>query len=265
MSGKAGLGRFRWLAILLFLYMANNVYLMLVQKQYIPGLLPYASFLPVPVELSRDESVIKLQNLEKRPLISVRAYEGMMAKAWDPYEFQPAGRFALFYNIYVAPDAEAKTKRIIEEQLREFGSSSVVSNGPVDLYYNTFGTPLNEAYMKGVCKKSSLNCHLMQHRDVGFEDMTLQRLHEYCVQNTDSNVFYFHSKGSFHDLDDPNYSQKSWRWHMTKVGSLVDDHRLTRISNTFFGVAYISIIFSIASFDISLFFPPGHLQRHVRQ
>ena len=64
----------------------------------------------------------------------------------------------------------------------------------------------------------ALDCELMEHYESGYEDLTLQRLYEYCTttDNDDDErwrdrVTYIHNKGSFHE----GRGQDSWRYHGT--------------------------------------------------
>jgi len=61
----------------------------------------------------------------------------------------------------------------------------------------------------------------MQHYPHGHEDLTLNRVHEFCVTNPDLQVIYVHTKGTFHyDGSGPGFDgQDRWRRHMTEAAT----------------------------------------------
>jgi hypothetical protein len=107
-----------------------------------------------------------------------------------------------------------------KEQMDFIGSSPAASHSggkPVILYYNTIGKQgaLNSTYMHHLCsERNKLMCVHMKHYRGGFEELTLQRLYEYCLYqgaSDSSKVIYIHNKGSFHSRDGTN---RRWRTHM---------------------------------------------------
>ena len=137
------------------------------------------------------------------------------------YDFQPLknSRLAIFYNIFIPPDDEpgaARAKNIIEEQIDQLGCSYATLN-KVSLYYITVGAPLSLEWMDQVCTRNQLQCRHIAHHSTGYEDLTLQQVYDFCQEeeHTDFRVLYMHSKGSYHDVETIEWSQSSWRWHMT--------------------------------------------------
>jgi hypothetical protein len=145
---------------------------------------------------------------------------------FDPSTSPP---FVIFYNIYVAPKNIEKGIHIVQEQLGQIGRSHATSwkDRRPTIYYNTIGAPaLNATYMNELCSQQNLICKKMRHYESAFEEVTLQRLYNFCTTyDTNSNnesssssssssfrVVYMHNKGSFNDRDGQN---EIWRRHMT--------------------------------------------------
>ena len=153
--------------------------------------------------------------------LEVREKEESNFKQHTKFNFRPNNltRFAIFYNIFVANDdvGEQRAKRIIAEQLDQVGSSSVNVRGTVTLFYNTIGRSLEDDYITSLCKRNHLDCRHMQHYAKGYEDLTLQRIHEFCDIHDNYRVIYMHSKGTYHDWEYEDFSQNTWRWHMTSA------------------------------------------------
>jgi hypothetical protein len=139
--------------------------------------------------------------------------------------------FAIFYNIYIPPDtvtgdqgqAVRNALRIVQEQMTQVGesyaaTSALRNNQTLTVYYNTIGhaTALNATYMSHVCSKASKNnslrCQHMQHYDQAYEEVTLERVQEYCHRHESHKAIYMHSKGSYHSYGGKN---EGWRRHMT--------------------------------------------------
>ena len=128
--------------------------------------------------------------------------------------------FAVFYNIFI-PDDEEKAQnalRIVQEQINQVGESYVASLGPnktATLFYNTIGKPdtLTATYMQQLCGQHNLICKHMSHYESGFEEVTLQPLHEFCSIHDDYRVAYIHNKGSYHEHGDKR--NEYWRRHGT--------------------------------------------------
>jgi hypothetical protein len=134
---------------------------------------------------------------------------------------------AIFYNIYIPTTPESFTQRaldIVQEQVDQVGESYVgtgrtntnsssdtntnTNSSTTVLYYNTIGsTALTNETMQNICSKhasnsnhKNLQCRHMQHYDHAFEEVTLQRLHDYCLdpEHENDQVIYMHSKGTYH-------------------------------------------------------------------
>ena len=137
-----------------------------------------------------------------------------------PVTLEPdtAPNLALFYNIYIHP-TDAKhihaAREILLEQLQQVGNSPLLRHhSNVTLFYSVIGGALNPALMTEVCAPQGLHCVLLRHEPEGHEGLTLDRLHDFCLQNPHQTVLYLHTKGSFH-LEDLLGGQHQWRRHMT--------------------------------------------------
>lgn len=163
----------------------------------------------------------------------------------DPSTSPP---FAIFYNVYIPTklDNEAleQSLAIVDDQMAQVGASYAASfkNKPLNVFFNTVGKRgvLNNAYMALVCSdRSNMRCIHMDHYDEGHEDLTLQRVYDYCQTHREpgQQIVYMHNKGSFH----PNGANHWWRRHMTLA--VTDKKCLSPANNTcntcglvFFGV-----------------------------
>lgn len=155
--------------------------------------------------------------------------------------------WALFYNIFVPlnennavassgtanhtspqrhlSEAQRGALNIIREQLGQIRHSYAAQryyashNKTLHVFYNSIGTPLDSHYMKDVCQNGQnhahttpLNCIPMHHYASAFEEVTLQRVWEYCQDFPHHKVLYMHSKGSYNSRGGRNLH---WRRHMT--------------------------------------------------
>lgn len=157
--------------------------------------------------------------------------------------------WALFYNIFVplnendndaAPssdtanhtssqhhlsEAQRGALNIVREQLGQIRHSYAAQryfsshNKTLHVFYNSIGTPLDSNYMNDVCQSdpshahiTPLNCIPMHHYASAFEEVTLQRVWEYCQDFPHHKVMYMHSKGSYNSRGGRNLH---WRRHMT--------------------------------------------------
>lgn len=97
---------------------------------------------------------------------------------------------AVFYNVYLNPTTTItymKSLKIVAEQLRE------MKNG-TQVFYNLIG----RYHEKNLCLNfPQLNCTLLNYQETGGEDLTLQRLYEYCHAHPHNFATYLHDKGSF--------------------------------------------------------------------
>jgi hypothetical protein len=167
----------------------------------------------------------------------------------DPSTSPP---FVVFYNIYLHPDRTDLGIGIVKEQLGQVAKSYAAQshtksttdndndndNGGIPkrqrltIYYNTVGASADGAttqvIMHDVCSSHGLDCRRMQHYESGFEEVTLQRAHDFCTQTqtqtaalakkdgggneyTDIRVVYMHNKGSFTATSVNTF----WRRHLT--------------------------------------------------
>jgi hypothetical protein len=149
---------------------------------------------------------------------------------------QQSPPFAIFYNVFIPNDqGEAGVSRslsIVKEQMDQVGNSYAGSFGAnqnatpnqtaaVTVYYNTIGMAgaLNETWMTQVCSvQNNIKCVHMNHYHEAFEEVTLQKLSEYCHYHdhdddgVNRRVVYMHNKGSYEHHEGLN---DVWRRHLT--------------------------------------------------
>jgi hypothetical protein len=163
----------------------------------------------------------------------------------DPATSPP---FAIFYNVYISKESDKEALEqslaIVDDQMGQVGASYAASHKdkPVNVFFNTVGKRgvLNNAYMALVCSdRCNIRCIHMDHYDEGYEDVTLQRVYDYCQthQEPGQKIVYMHNKGSLH----PGGENHWWRRHMTLA--VTDEKCLNPANNTcntcglvFFGV-----------------------------
>jgi hypothetical protein len=133
---------------------------------------------------------------------------------------QQSPPFVVFYNIFI-PSSKGRAGilnalRIVREQLDQIEASyaftSLKENETLTVYFTTIGVYL--PLMKQLCRNRQIRCQHIGHVSNGFEENTLEPLHEFCQGNPDFRVVYLHSKGSFHTQHGEN---ERWRRHMTRA------------------------------------------------
>jgi hypothetical protein len=145
-----------------------------------------------------------------------------------PFDFgSPASHlWSIFYNVYIPPSSDdAGVKHamlIIEEQLQRVRKShAAVKTGNVTVYYNTIGGPGHTTEISQLCSNYQIDCRHMQHYEEGnFEEITLERVSEFCRVHEEQRVMYMHSKGSYHMVHSDSHhdvSQDHWRRHMMRA------------------------------------------------
>jgi hypothetical protein len=127
-------------------------------------------------------------------------------------------KVAVFYNLYAAPKDPAglkRARRIAREQFAALGDSSLTRDGPVSVYINMIGQPIN---VTTECQNNNLDCTVMHAYAPGhYEDVTLTEMHNFCRQYPTHKVIYLHSKGSYHPVETPILSQSAWRQNMVQA------------------------------------------------
>lgn len=152
-------------------------------------------------------------------------------------------QLAVFYNVFI-PKAEDMSNRaaspalaVIKDQLAQLHASfaadgfakcdwrdptcKVEDNNILKrlrVYYTTIGHAQGGEVVKEICSQfSHLSCIHTEHYDAGQEEVTLQKVLDYCTfpMNHDSFVIYLHSKGTFH----PSQRQNNWRHHLTHAAT----------------------------------------------
>lgn len=141
----------------------------------------------------------------------------------DPFateQLQDQPKHVVFYNVFVSPTENDITipSGIVLEQLQQIGESYAASTGDLSVYYNTVGnTILLEGSVaesfQAKCSELGLKCIHMAHYREGFEELTLQKVHEFCTAYPDRQVIYLHNKGSYTQ----EIKRDRWRRHMTRA------------------------------------------------
>jgi len=102
--------------------------------------------------------------------------------------------------------------RIMQEQIDQVVQSYAVQSlqgtkKRLTIFYTTVGSwiPLPPSLMEQMCSaKRGIQCHHVAHYDNGFEEVTLERLYDFCQEHVDFQVIYIHSKGSYHNQGGEN-------------------------------------------------------------
>jgi hypothetical protein len=119
-----------------------------------------------------------------------------------------------FYNIYIPANnsggkgAIDHALEIVREQLDQVRASFAIQDArskhqTVTLYYNTIGNrhAITNDFMNHHCSEQqheSIRCKHMNHHDSAFEQVTLQKMREYCPVNPPQRIICIHNKGSYH-------------------------------------------------------------------
>jgi hypothetical protein len=164
--------------------------------------------LPFPsLGLTEKQTIRTLQSKQQQQL-SITDNTSKHAKGSNPW--------VIFYNIYIPVDKDSQTNafRVIDEQLQQIRQSYAAkhSTNTLQLYYVTIGHNLTDhQWIQERC--NCFVCTHVRHETSGFEEVTLQPLYEYCVQQPEHRVIYLHSKGTFH----PSHGAERWRRAMTEA------------------------------------------------
>jgi len=147
--------------------------------------------------------------------------------------------WALFYNIYLpfrndGADDNVRVRKdvipsypnnsrsiptlqspleIVREQLGQIADSFANNaNSIFTVYYNTIGNETEASAVSNFCGELKLRCvHMGHYADGAFEEVTLERVREYCSVRPAHRAIYLHSKGTYHNNDRNAW----WRRHMT--------------------------------------------------
>ena len=137
----------------------------------------------------------------------------------------PSAEWVAFYNIFIPMDqgrqGVARALSIVEEQLHQVGTSAANANhnNNLTIYYATIGLPgvVTPGFMETACRgPHNMTCRHLGHYVSGFEEASLEPLHQYCRKHDSSKVIYLHSKGSFHSQHGEN---DPWRRHLTRAAT----------------------------------------------
>jgi hypothetical protein len=164
----------------------------------------------------------------KKPVVAktdaIDRQEGRDVSFFD-FKVDESPPFAIFYNIFVPSDqgekGVANSLRIVQEQLSQVGSSYAASlQRQPTLFYNTLGKRdgIEANAMQILCHTNNLTCTHMEHYDDGLEQVTLQKVHDFCSIHEDHRVVYLHTKGAYH----PRPANQGWRRHMTAATTSQD-------------------------------------------
>ena len=153
--------------------------------------------------------------------------------------------WVVFFNMFIPPEktpGRSHALFTIDDQIRQISMSYATESlkagdKTLIILYNTIGSPTDpSADVNTICQKYSdrrsgggssrgvankeekgstnerLNCIHMQHYESDtFEEVTLQRSHEYCQLHPNQSIIYVHNKGAYH----PNPKNTRWRRYMT--------------------------------------------------
>jgi hypothetical protein len=146
-------------------------------------------------------------------------------KSFCDYNVHESPPFAIFYNVFVPTDqgeeGVSNALRILREQLSQVGESYATSlKTQPTLFYNTIGKRdgIQTIDMQILCDDNNLTCTHMEHYDEGFEQVTLQKVHDFCSIHEDHRVIYLHNKGAYHN----GASSGRWRRRMTRAATSQD-------------------------------------------
>jgi len=119
-------------------------------------------------------------------------------------------RRATFYNIFIPNGLKhsGPAIQIVKEQLAALKRSSMWNSTFHQLFYNVIGYNATAE----IQQECGPQCHLLQFVQEGDEVLTLQSLHDYCQEHSDSLVTYIHDKGSHH----PSKKNNNLRVLLTK-------------------------------------------------
>ncbi|KAL7565551.1 hypothetical protein ACA910_003826 [Epithemia clementina (nom. ined.)] len=143
---------------------------------------------------------------------------------------------AIFYHTYANPNKEAPSKNnvnvggaksvltkeetmsIVAEQMNEIGqaSNAAAADYHWELRYASVGEEgvINHTWIDRFCQEyENLSCEHLGHEREGHEEVTLQHLHDYCIDHPNHLVAYVHTKGTFHAHKDND----KWRQFLTKA------------------------------------------------
>jgi hypothetical protein len=120
---------------------------------------------------------------------------------WKELDGNHHRKIAGFYNVYCEGESY---DGIIKDQVKKMEESSLLDKMDI-VYYATIGR--NGANYSIPNPKFK---HIQHFGDVGYEVQTLSLLYEFCKENSESKVLYFHNKGSFHD----NWTNRRFRQYL---------------------------------------------------
>lgn len=134
--------------------------------------------------------------------------------------------FNIFYNVYLNPKDVTNGLRIVKEQLDQIVTSSsfhtkVVNTGDLlSINIVSVGKLSKEmfldSFLETTCHERNLTCHHVSHHNQGFEEVTLSRLYDYCLDHQEECIGYIHNKGSYHGTE----GNEMMRWSLTTAVSM---------------------------------------------
>ena len=167
--------------------------------------------------------------------------------------------WTVFYHVYMPTGRNVS--HIIEEQLMTLDHSHAAQTllGPLTVYYSLVGDGSGlwgsnqEDEVARICHRyNSLYCERREQALQGNENSTLASLHDFCVENPEQAVVYFHSKGSFHD----SVENEHWRRHL--LAAVTSSDCLDSISFTDSNTAAECDVCGLQFYPIWAFFFPGN-------
>jgi hypothetical protein len=143
-----------------------------------------------------------------------------------------------FYNVFIPPSENNTVSEVVVdlifEQLTQIATSYAAKAYDIVIHVIASGQAVNDAWLQSLCTsvttytnhtEDTFQCVLVAQYSQGNEMETLAKVHDYCLENTNELVLYFHNKGSFH----PSVENDNFRRSLTAATS--SKHCLTKMTS----------------------------------
>eukprot|EP00636_Phaeomonas_parva_P011472 CAMPEP_0118884036 /NCGR_PEP_ID=MMETSP1163-20130328/22981_1 /TAXON_ID=124430 /ORGANISM="Phaeomonas parva, Strain CCMP2877" /LENGTH=395 /DNA_ID=CAMNT_0006821671 /DNA_START=53 /DNA_END=1240 /DNA_ORIENTATION=+ len=121
-----------------------------------------------------------------------------------------ARRVAGFLHVFAQG---GEYERIVAEQIKQLDAAGLLGRAGLRVYYTAVG---REAHGFAIDRPDFVK---MEPAYEAHEEITLERMRQYCLREPDAFVFYFHTKGSFHPSSE---NENLRRLHMRVMGEYAD-------------------------------------------
>ncbi len=143
----------------------------------------------------------------------------------DKREKSATPQIAIFFNTFSTVNDTQLARDIIVSQLEDINSQPLLNGAP--LYYSRIGNldwdwPLSECQGGSSSPSSSRVCTQIIAAPTGHEELTLQPLYDYCINNREKMVVYLHSKGTFNVSEKQNNLRQVLMKAITSTECLVN-------------------------------------------